>query len=63
MEITSPALTIEDILSIHREWITKLLTEDELTRKTESLRQVHLHALHKSLATDFFSDLLRFTAV
>jgi hypothetical protein len=31
MEITSPALTIEDILSIHREWITKLLTEDEHT--------------------------------
>jgi hypothetical protein len=31
MEKTSPTLTIEDILSLHREWITRLFIEDEHT--------------------------------
>jgi hypothetical protein len=31
MEIQSPVLTVEDIVSIHREWITKLFIEDECT--------------------------------
>jgi len=44
MERQSPALTVEDILSIHQEWITKLFIEDEHTEAeiVGILRKRHL---------------------
>ncbi|KAH9203111.1 hypothetical protein DL95DRAFT_529785 [Leptodontidium sp. 2 PMI_412] len=44
MERQSPALTVEDILSIYREWITKLFIEDEHTEAeiVGILRERHL---------------------
>ena len=71
MEIQNPALTVEDILSIHREWVTKIFIEDKHTEAeiVGILRKRHLlvkYATTPLLApsqTNIFSDPRRSTAV
>ena len=71
MERQSPALTVEDILSLHQEWITKLFIEDEHTEAeiVGILRERHLFVKYTTILliassqTDIFLDPRRSTAV